>query len=140
MEDWRLVQLNNMNKFLLVFFISLFFIFSCGNKTKNLENEYLGTGNLNKLYEKNIILPGDSVTKSSLRINMFPDNSGLTWKVNDNPFSIPPIITKDYNNITIKGRPKNIGEIYIDFSWTTYGTNISTGRKFQKRYILKVEE
>ncbi|MBN6074682.1 hypothetical protein HYE60_05370, partial [Aggregatibacter actinomycetemcomitans] len=105
MEDWFLVQLDNMNKFLLVFFISLFFIFSCENKIKKLENEYLGTGNLNKSYEKNIILPGDSVTKSSLRINIFPDDSGLTWKVNDNPFSIPPIITKDYNNITIKGRP-----------------------------------
>ncbi|WP_109091901.1 hypothetical protein [Aggregatibacter actinomycetemcomitans] len=139
MEDWLFNQLYKMKKILLVL-LSILFIFSCGNKTKKLENEYLGTGNLNKLYEKNIILPGDLVTKSSLRINIFPDNSGLTWKVNDNPFSTPPIVTKDYNNITIKGRPKNIGEIYIDFSWTTYGTNISTGRKFQKRYILKVEE
>ncbi|AMQ93208.1 hypothetical protein BBH51_05795 [Aggregatibacter actinomycetemcomitans] len=134
MEDLHFCQLRSMRKIISILLIS------CNDIINKLDNEYLTNAYKDKYYQNTININEGKVNKLTFKINIHPDNSGLIWEANDNPFSTPPIVTKDYNNITIKGRPKNIGEIYIDFSWTTYGTNISTGRKFQKRYILKVEE
>ncbi|WP_241009445.1 hypothetical protein [Aggregatibacter actinomycetemcomitans] len=124
----------------IISILLLILLISCNDIVNKLDNEYLTNAYKDRYYQNTININEGKVNKLTFKINIHPDNSGLTWEANDNPFSIPPAITKDYNNITIKGRPKNIGEIYIDFSWTTYGTNISIGRKFQKRYILKVEE
>nr|WP_233114096.1 hypothetical protein [Aggregatibacter actinomycetemcomitans] len=132
-----LVKLNKMNKFLLVFFISLFFIFSCGNDIKNLSDEYLLDASKGNFYSNTIKLSLEKVVRTDFKVTITPEKSGIYWIANDEEFSSG---IKDYNYIIIKGNPLVVGEIYIDFDWYTYGTNMRTGKHFKKRYILKVEE
>ena len=70
---------------------------------------------------------------------ILPNNSGLNWEA-ENKSNSSQIKSKNYNKITVKGIPYVVGTLYIDFDWWTYGTNMSTGKHFKKRYILKVEE
>lgn len=127
--------LNNI-KILIIILI----LVACSNKTEILPDEYLVKAKLNNQYKSTILIEGDKVSKSRFHLNIIPENAGITWKAADNKFSTPEKITKDYNTILISGKPNYVGEIYIDIRWSTYGTNINTGKVFQKRYILKVEE
>ncbi|WP_205768233.1 hypothetical protein, partial [Aggregatibacter actinomycetemcomitans] len=87
-----------MKKIFLIF-ISLLFIFSCGNDVKELDNEYLGEIKKNQPYNTVITLPKRKVTRSLFNIIISPNNSGLTWFVKDE--SLTPGI-KNYDNIFIK--------------------------------------
>ncbi|WP_257797300.1 hypothetical protein [Aggregatibacter actinomycetemcomitans] len=139
MEDWHLSRLDDMKK-LIIFFIYTFIISSCIDLTKRLDDEFLGVVKKNELYSNIIELPGNQVNELTFRVNIEPVESGIKWEANNGKFFRTRTAKKDYGSITIEGKPNNIGNIYINFYWSTYGTNISTGRKFQKRYILKVEE
>lgn len=130
------MNLLNSIKILLISII----LTACSNKTEILPDEYLVKAKLNNQYKSTILIEGDKVSKSRFHLSIIPQNAGITWKPSDNKFSTPGKITKDYNTILISGKPNYKGEIYIDIRWSTYGTNINTGKSFQKRYILKVEE
>ncbi|MBN6073942.1 hypothetical protein HYE60_01470, partial [Aggregatibacter actinomycetemcomitans] len=128
MEDWFFNRLDKMKRIFLAF-ISLFFILSCGNGVNKLDDEYLGNIKKNQPYSAMIILPKRIVNELSFSIKFTPDTSGLTWFVKEE-LSSPGI--KNYDKIFIEGKPNVTNDIYIDFYWTTYGTNMSSGKHFQK--------
>lgn len=126
-----------MNKIILSIIL---FLSACSDGIKILETEKLPNSKLNEKYTQLIKLKGGIVNPLSFRLNITPKDSGLFWDALEDPYVINPKGAKDYNSIMIKGNPKKLGNIYLDFSWRTMGTNISSGKKLQKRYILKVEE
>ncbi|MBN6076031.1 hypothetical protein HYE59_00305 [Aggregatibacter actinomycetemcomitans] len=95
---------------------------------------------VNKDYKNQIVLPKKSVIPDGLRIIISPKDSGLKWEPSEYKDTVQPIEAKDYNTIVISGKPNVTGEIYIDFSWSTYGSMIYSPKAYKKRYILKVEE
>ncbi|MBN6076932.1 hypothetical protein HYE59_05135 [Aggregatibacter actinomycetemcomitans] len=127
-----------MKKIFLIF-LSFLFLFSCGNGVKKLNDEYLGSIKKNQLYNTVIFLPGGKVDNIDFIVEIFPNDAGLRWEAEGKSNSLR-IKSKNYNKIMIQGMPYVTGTIYIDFDWWTYGTNMSTGKHFKKRYILKVEE
>ncbi|MBN6077120.1 hypothetical protein HYE59_06145 [Aggregatibacter actinomycetemcomitans] len=140
MEDWHLCQLDKMTRIFLYILSGLCMI-SCSdfNKINVLQDEYLDSAKLGKYYSYVVNVPKKSVIPDSFSIKMEPNNVGLTWETGTYNTSMP-IKARDYNNITISGKPNVAGEIYIDFSWSTYGSMVYSPKAYKKRYILKVEE
>ncbi|WP_233443994.1 hypothetical protein [Aggregatibacter actinomycetemcomitans] len=70
-------------KFLFAFFISLFFVFSCGNNTDKLEDKYLGEIQTNSEYRYVIDidkLANGKAIETSVKIAISPENSGITGR------------------------------------------------------------
>ena len=60
-----------------------------------------------------------------------PSNTGLSLEYcNDSPA---------HNCVTIKGVPAKPGLVYVHVSGGLFGTNIATGGKFDKTYIIMVK-
>ena len=96
---------------------------------KSLPNAKVG----NPYYAK-IEVWGGKVIDYSFYYDIKPENSGLE-------LSIPSYFEShvSYNDLEVKGVPKVAGTISIELSGLTYAT-MCPGSKFNKTYIIKVEE
>ncbi|WP_109078319.1 hypothetical protein [Aggregatibacter kilianii] len=122
---------------LFIFFMSLFFVFSCGNNMDKLEDEYLGKINLNEEYHYTVNLDklaNGKAVETSVKVAITPENSGLTGKYLFNEQAQPA-----QNIVVIEGKPQVKGDIYIDVQWGIYGNMSYSPKLFKKRYILKAE-
>lgn len=126
-----------MRKILLITLYLL--LTSCVDSINVMKDETLPKAKKELFYSHHIHLPGGFASPISFLLKITPNDSGITYRFMEDPLIVVGI-KEDYNNIIIEGTPRNAGEIYIDFNWSTYGRNYSTGKKFQKKYILKVEE
>ena len=96
---------------------------------KSLPNATVGTP-----YYAKIKVVGGSVIDYSFYYDIKPENSGLE-------LSIPSYFEShvSYNDLEVKGVPKVAGTISIELSGLTYVT-MCPGSKFNKTYIIKIEE
>ena len=96
---------------------------------KSLPNATVGTP-----YYAKIKVVGGRVIDYSFYYDIKPENSGLE-------LSIPSYFEShvSYNDLKVKGVPKVAGTISIELSGLTYGT-MCPGSKFNKTYIIKIEE
>ena len=74
------------------------------------------------------------VIKRHFYYQIEPENSGLELSPTDFGTHL------SFNDLKVKGTPKVAGAITIKLSGTTYGTMSCRGKKFNKTYIIKVEE
>ncbi|ACX81720.1 Uncharacterised protein [Aggregatibacter actinomycetemcomitans] len=124
-------------KFLFALFISLFFVFSCGNNTDKLEDKYLGEIQTNSEYRYVIDidkLANGKAIETSVKIAISPENSGITVRY---LFNEQANLTQ--NLVIIEGKPQLQGDIYIDLQWGIYGNMSYSPKLFKKRYSLKVK-
>ncbi|MBN6076004.1 hypothetical protein HYE59_00145 [Aggregatibacter actinomycetemcomitans] len=124
-------------KYLFVFFISLFFVISCGNNTDKLEDEYLGE--IQKDSEYRYVIDIDKLAngkaiETSVKMTILPENSGITGKYLFNEQA-----DLAQNLVIIEGKPQLQGDIYIDLQWGIYGNMSYSPKLFKKRYSLKVK-
>ena len=96
---------------------------------KSLPNATVGNP-----YYARIKVWGGKVIDYSFYYDIKPENSGLE-------LSIPSYFEShvSYNDLEVKGVPKAAGTISIELSGLTYAT-MCPGSKFNKTYIIKVEE
>ena len=96
---------------------------------KSLPNATVGTP-----YYAKIKVVGGRVIDYSFYYDIKPENSGLE-------LSIPSYFEShvSYNDLEVMGVPKVAGTISIELSGLTYGT-MCPGSKFNKTYIIKIEE
>ncbi|EGY33380.1 lipoprotein, putative [Aggregatibacter actinomycetemcomitans serotype e str. SC1083] len=124
-------------KYLFVFFISLFFVISCGNNTDKLEDEYLGE--IQKDSEYRYVIDIDKLAngkaiETSVKMTISPENSGITGKYLFNKQA-----DLAQNLVIIEGKPQLQGDIYIDLQWGIYGNMSYSPKLFKKRYLLKIK-
>ena len=96
---------------------------------KSLPNATVGTP-----YYAKIKVVGGRVIDYSFYYDIKPENSGLE-------LSIPSYFEShvSYNDLEVMGVPKVAGTISIELSGLTYAT-MCPGSKFNKTYIIKIEE
>ncbi|MBN6074164.1 hypothetical protein HYE60_02645 [Aggregatibacter actinomycetemcomitans] len=124
-------------KYLFVFFISLFFVISCGNNTDKLEDEYLGEIQRDSEYRYVIDidkLANGKAIETSVKVTISPENSGITGKYLFNEQA-----DLAQNLVIIEGKPQLQGDIYIDLQWGIYGNMSYSPKLFKKRYLLKIK-
>ncbi|MBN6063370.1 hypothetical protein [Aggregatibacter actinomycetemcomitans] len=124
-------------KYLFVFFISLFFVISCGNNTDKLEDEYLGE--IQKDSEYRYVIDIDKLAdgktiETSVKMTISPENLGITGKYLFNEQA-----DLAQNLVIIEGKPQLQGDIYIDLQWGIYGNMSYSPKLFKKRYLLKIK-
>ncbi|EHK90635.1 hypothetical protein [Aggregatibacter actinomycetemcomitans] len=124
-------------KYLFVFFISLFFVISCGNNTDKLEDEYLGE--IQKDSEYRYVIDIDKLSngktiETSVKMTISPENLGITGKYLFNEQA-----DLAQNLVIIEGKPQLQGDIYIDLQWGIYGNMSYSPKLFKKRYLLKIK-
>ncbi|MBN6079636.1 hypothetical protein [Aggregatibacter actinomycetemcomitans] len=124
-------------KYLFVFFISLFFVISCGNNTDKLEDEYLGE--IQKDSEYRYVIDIDKLAngktiETSVKMTISPENLGITGKYLFNEQA-----DLAQNIVIIEGKPQLQGDIYIDLQWGIYGNMSYSPKLFKKRYLLKIK-